>query len=196
MFTGIVELLGYVVGCEFTNSNLMLTIQSNISEQLKIDQSVAHQGVCLTVTAVKNDTHTVCAIKETLDKSNLSFLNVGDAINLERCLTLQSRIDGHIVQGHVDGTAMCKEISSKQHQHIIEIEFDKQYAPLLIEKGSICLNGISLTCFDVTDTTCKVAIIPYTWEHTSIQFLKVGDCVNIEFDVLGKYILRNLNLSK
>ena len=187
MFTGIIEELAEVVALEQEGSNLHISCKSQISNALKIDQSVAHNGVCLTVVDVKNDTHTVTAIKETLDKSNLGLLEIGSKINLERCLKMDGRLDGHMVQGHVDLTAKCKKIKEENGSYLFTFEH-KDSENITVEKGSVCVNGVSLTVVDTQDTSFSVAIIPYTFEHTNFKDLKVGDCVNIEFDILGKYI--------
>ena len=187
MFTGIIEELAEVVTLEQEGSNLHISCKSQISNALKIDQSVAHNGVCLTVVDVKNDTHTVTAIKETLDKSNLGLLEIGSKINLERCLKMDGRLDGHMVQGHVDLTGKCKKIKEETGSYLFTFEH-KDSENITVEKGSVCVNGVSLTVVDAQDTSFSVAIIPYTFEHTNFKDLKVGDCVNIEFDILGKYI--------
>lgn len=190
MFTGIIEGLGKIVSVEENGSNLSFWIESAISTELKIDQSVSHQGVCLTVDQLKNGQHRVTAIDETLKKTNLSDWKLGDFVNLERCMIMNGRIDGHIVQGHVDGTADCVSRIEKQGSVEYTFEFDPAFARLVIEKGSIAINGTSLTVFNVTRNSFTVAIIPYTYEFTSIQYVQGGSVVNIEFDILGKYILR------
>ena len=190
MFTGIVETTGIVKQIVTTGTNKSFVIESNISNELKADQSLSHNGVCLTVEAVAPDQHKVTAIEETLKKSNLGELNEGDVVNLERCMLMNGRIDGHIVQGHVDDTTTCISVVEKDGSREYEFEFDPKFAALVIEKGSVCLNGISLTVFDVRKSSFKVAIIPYTFEHTNIQYVQAGSRVNIEFDVIGKYILR------
>ena len=187
MFTGIIEELSEVVALEKEGSNLHISCKSEISNALKIDQSVAHNGVCLTVVDVKNGIHSVTAIKETLDKSNLGLLEIGSKINLERCLKMDGRLDGHIVQGHVDLTAKCKKIKEENGSYLFTLEH-KESENITVEKGSVCVNGVSLTVVDAQDTSFSVAIIPYTFEHTNFKDLKVGDLVNIEFDILGKYI--------
>ena len=187
MFTGIIEELAEVVALEKEGSNLHISCKSQISNALKIDQSVAHNGVCLTVVDVKNNMHSVTAIKETLDKSNLGLLEIGSKINLERCLKMDGRLDGHMVQGHVDLTAKCKKIKEENGSYLFTFEH-KDSENITVEKGSVCVNGVSLTVVDAQDTSFSVAIIPYTVEHTNFKDLKVGDCVNIEFDILGKYI--------
>lgn len=194
MFTGIVEATGIIKGIETRGTNTTFIIESGISGELKTDQSVNHNGVCLTVEVVNGNFHQVTAIDETLKKTHLGSLKTGDRVNLERCLTLNGRLDGHIVQGHVDSTAKCLSVIEKTGSHEFEFEFDKNFSPLVIEKGSICINGISLTVFNVGRNRFTVAIIPYTFENTNTKFLQAGDLVNIEFDVIGKYILRSEQL--
>lgn len=196
MFTGIVEAVGIVKHITPRGSGITFTVESVISSELKPDQSVSHNGVCLTVEEVAGNIHTVTAIEETLKKTNLGALKEKDIVNLERCMLMNGRLDGHIVQGHVDSTARCISITEKNGSHEYIFSFDKKFAPLVIEKGSACVNGISLTVFDVGEDTFKVAIIPYTYEHTNIRLVKEGDSVNIEFDVIGKYILRHQQLSE
>lgn len=196
MFTGIVEAVGTIVHIEKQGSNKTFWIESPISPKLTVDQSVSHSGVCLTVEAIEENRHRVTAIEETLVKSNFNQLNAGDQLNLERCMLLNERIDGHIVQGHVDTTADCigkKDLNGSWEYRFL---FDEQYGPLIIEKGSIAVNGISLTLFDVGLNSFSVAIIPYTYHHTTMKHLTVGSTVNIEFDIIGKYIRRTLELQK
>jgi riboflavin synthase len=190
MFTGIIETTGIINHILGTGANKTFWVASPISSQLKTDQSVSHNGVCLTVEELKEGMHKVTAIAETLDKTNLIHWQEGSIINLERCMQLNGRLDGHIVQGHVDTTAECIEIISKQGSWEYSFTYDKKFAALLIEKGSVCLNGISLTVFNVTKKTFTVAIIPYTYKNTSMQHLQKGNYVNIEFDVIGKYVNR------
>ena len=190
MFTGIIESLGKITDLKVDRGNIDFTIESDISNDLKVDQSVSHNGVCLTVTETNNNTHTVTAVKETLDKSSLTNFLVNDLINLERAMKLGERLDGHLVQGHVDGVAKCLGISVNDGSWIYKFEFDISNEMLLIEKGSICINGVSLTVFDISENTFKVTIIPYTYENTSFKALKEGDIVNIEFDMIGKYLAR------
>ena len=194
MFTGIIETIGFVTSIILEGNNKSFWIESSISKELKIDQSVSHNGVCLTIEEIKENTHRVTAIKETLAKTNLENWKIGDLVNLERSLKLESRLDGHFVQGHVDATATCTEIKEIQGSWEFEFSFPKKFSELIIEKGSICVNGISLTAFDVKNKSFKVAIIPYTYEHTNIKAVQKGDAVNIEFDLIGKYILRKLSL--
>jgi len=190
MFTGIIESLGKVTNVKVDRGNIDFTIESEISNELKIDQSVSHNGVCLTVTETSDNTHTVTAVKETLEKSSLKSFSVNDLINLERAMKLGERLDGHLVQGHVDGVAKCIGISINDGSWIYKFEFDIKNEMLLIEKGSICINGVSLTVFDIAENTFKVTIIPYTHENTSFKQLIEGDIVNIEFDMIGKYLAR------
>ncbi|MGJ7031370.1 riboflavin synthase [Niabella hirudinis] len=190
MFTGIIEATGTVVSRRENGTNITFWISSTVSKELKVDQSISHNGVCLTVEAVEEDRHQVTAIAETLEVSNLGHWRPGTLVNLERCMMMNGRLDGHIVQGHVDTTAVCRKLTPKEGSTEYTIEFDRKFAPLVIEKGSISLNGISLTIFDVTDTHFTVAIIPYTLAHTNMGQLQEGDEVNLEFDVIGKYISR------
>ena len=190
MFTGIIESLGKITDLKVDRGNIDFTIESDISKELKVDQSVSHNGVCLTVTDTNNNTHTVTAVKETLDKSSLTNFSVNDLVNLERAMKLGERLDGHLVQGHVDGVAKWLGISVNDGSWIYKFEFDISNEMLLIEKGSICINGVSLTVFDIAENTFKVTIIPYTYENTSFKTLKEGDIVNIEFDMIGKYLAR------
>ena len=190
MFTGIIESLGKITDLKVDRGNIDFTIESDISKELKVDQSVSHNGVCLTVTETNNNTHTVTAVKETLDKSSLKNFSVNDLINLERAMKLGERLDGHLVQGHVDGVAKCLGVLVNDGSWIYKFEFDISNEMLLIEKGSICINGVSLTVFDIAENTFKVTIIPYTYENTSFKTLKEGDIVNIEFDMIGKYLAR------
>jgi len=190
MFTGIIESLGKITDLKVDRGNIDFTIESDISKELKVDQSVSHNGVCLTVTDTNNNTHTVTAVKETLDRSSLTNFSVNDLINLERAMKLGERLDGHLVQGHVDGVAKCLGVSVNDGSWIYKFEFDISNEMLLIEKGSICINGVSLTVFDIAENTFKVTIIPYTYENTSFKTLKEGDIVNIEFDMIGKYLAK------
>lgn len=190
MFTGIIESLGEITSKVENQSNVDFTIKSNISKDLKIDQSISHNGVCLTVINIKNDTHTVTAVKETMDRSCLDQYDVGDSINLERAMKLGERLDGHMVQGHVDGVGVCTEITLNDGSWIYCFEYNSLNRNLLIEKGSIAINGVSLTLFDLKDNSFKVTVIPYTYENTSFKNLKKGDKVNLEFDMIGKYLAR------
>jgi riboflavin synthase len=190
MFTGIIENIGRVLEIRKEQDNLHLTIQSEISDELKIDQSVAHNGVCLTVVALANGTHTVTAVAETLNKSNIGQLKEGSLINLERCMQMNGRLDGHIVQGHVDQTALCTEVKEMGGSWEYSFTYDPKMGNITVEKGSICVNGISLTVVNSQENAFSVAIIPYTYEHTNMQELKKGDTVNLEFDIIGKYVAR------
>ena len=194
MFTGIVEVLGKIINLTQENDNLHLTVESSFTEELKIDQSVAHNGVCLTVTSIENKNYTVTAIKETLDKTNLSSLEIGDMVNLERGMMMNARLDGHIVQGHVDQTATCTQIQEQNGSHIFTFSYDSTLNNVTIEKGSITVNGVSLTVVNSKRDSFSVAIIPYTYEHTAFKYLKEGATVNLEFDVIGKYVQRLLDL--
>ena len=190
MFTGIIEELGEVANLVFEKENVHITVRSNISSKLKIDQSLAHNGVCLTVIALKDDTHTVTAIKETIDKSNFGQLKIGDKINLERAMKLGSRLDGHIVQGHVDQIGRCTDVKETDGSWFYTFEYDEKYNNLTIEKGSITINGVSLTVVNSKNNSFGVAIIPYTYENTNFHSFKINDTVNLEFDVIGKYVAK------
>ena len=196
MFTGIIEALGELREISSSGTNKSFWIKSGLSAELKIDQSVAHDGVCLTIEDIQGPLYRVTAVEETLKKTNLEQWAPGVSINLERSLLPEHRVDGHFVQGHVDTTAKCTGIKDKQGSYEFEFRFPKKFAPLIIEKGSVCVNGVSLTAFDVKKNSFRVAIIPYTFAHTNLQHLKENDLVNIEFDMLGKYILRKLSLDK
>ncbi len=190
MFTGIIESLGIVKAVSVEGTNKTYTVQAPITHELKVDQSLAHNGVCLTVTSISGETYTVTAVQETLEKTNLNDWKPGTLINLERAMIAGGRLDGHFVQGHVDCTGKCEAIEQREGSALIHFSFPARFATLIIEKGSICINGVSLTVFDVQKTTFAVTIIPYTMEHTNFSQLQAGDAVNLEFDVLGKYILR------
>ena len=190
MFTGIIEELGEVTNLVFEKENVHITVKSNLSSELKIDQSLAHNGVCLTVVATTNGSHTVTAIKETIDKSNFSQLNIGDKINLERAMKLGSRLDGHIVQGHVDQIGRCIDIKETDGSWFYTFDYDEKYNNLTIEKGSITINGVSLTVVNSKRNSFGVAIIPYTYENTNFNSFKINDTVNLEFDVIGKYVAK------
>lgn len=194
MFTGIVETLGVVKEVTINGSNRTFWIESPLSAAFKVDQSVSHSGVCLTVEEIGENSHRVTAIDETLQKTNLSNWSTGTLINIERCLIVNSRLDGHFVQGHVDTTGSCSSVVEKEGSWEFTIQFPEAFAALVIEKGSICLNGTSLTAFNVTSNSFTVAIIPYTYEHTSIKTLTTGTEVNLEFDMIGKYIVRKTGL--
>ena len=195
MFSGIVEEAAKVAAVKEDQGNLHLTVNCSFVTELKVDQSVSHNGVCLTVVAIEGDTYTVTAIKETLERSNLGLLKAGDKVNLERSMLMNGRLDGHIVQGHVDQTAVCKEVREADGSWYYTFEYacDKKMASegyLTVEKGSACVNGVSLTVFNSTDSSFQVAIIPYTYEHTNFHQIKEGTVVNLEFDIIGKYISR------
>ena len=189
MFTGIIEKIAEVVALEKEEHNLSISLKSSITKELKIDQSIAHNGVCLTVVEINGDEYTVTAIKETLDKSNLGLLKVGSKVNMERCIKLGDRVDGHMVQGHVDQTAVCTEVKKEDGSHVFTFEY-KEPDNITVEKGSVCVNGASLTVVNSKVNSFSVAIIPYTFKHTNFYALKVGEVVNIEFDILGKYIAK------
>jgi riboflavin synthase len=190
MFTGIIETLGKVTDLQNNLGNLHITVESAIASELKIDQSVAHNGVCLTVIALADGKHTVTAIEETLGKTNLGDLKIGDLINLERCMQLNARLDGHIVQGHVDQTAVCTDFNELEGSWEYTFEYDPAQGNVTVEKGSICVNGISLTVINSKTNSFSVAIIPYTFEHTNLQQVREGSFVNLEFDIIGKYVTR------
>lgn len=190
MFTGIIETLGEVRHIEAEGTNMHFTITSPISSELKIDQSVAHNGVCLTVVKVDGDTHTVTAIEETLHKTNLGVLKAGDKVNLERCMQLNARLDGHIVQGHVDQTAVLIRLEEQDGSWEFRFRYDASPGNVTVEKGSICVNGISLTVVNSAENEFSVYIIPYTYENTVLHQLRAGDIVNLEFDIIGKYVAR------
>jgi riboflavin synthase len=190
MFSGIIESLGTIKKIIPDQANISFWIASDLTDELKIDQSVAHNGVCLTVEEIKGKEYKVTAIEETLIKSTLSELREGDEVNLELCLRLNDRLDGHIVQGHVDATGIVYDIKEQEGSWLFTFQYPKTFAHLIVEKGSIAVNGVSLTAFNCTDDKFSVAIIPYTYTHTTFQRLKKGQTVNLEFDILGKYILR------
>lgn len=192
MFTGIIEQLGEVAEIVKEGSNIHYTIKSPISNELKIDQSVAHNGVCLTVVALDDHSHQVTAIEETLRKTNLNNLLVGSKVNLERCMQMNGRLDGHIVQGHVDQTAVCIKRNELDGSWEYRFKYDEAQGNVTVEKGSVCVNGISLTVVSSIDNEFSVFIIPYTFEHTNLHEVQVGDTVNLEFDIIGKYVARLL----
>jgi len=190
MFTGIIETLGRVVDLKRNDGNLELIVSSPIAHELKIDQSVAHNGICLTVVELKDNQHRVTAIDETLRKTNLGSIAIGDEVNLERCMQMNGRLDGHIVQGHVDQTGECLRVEDQNGSWLYTFRYKPSVNNLVVEKGSICINGISLTAFNAVDDMFSVAIIPYTFEHTNIKSVKAGTLVNLEFDIIGKYVAR------
>jgi riboflavin synthase len=195
MFTGIIESVGEVKELKKELNNLHITIACNFTNELKIDQSVAHNGVCLTVVNISGNQYTVTAIEETLIKTNLSDLKVSDSVNLERAMKLGDRLDGHIVQGHVDQTAICKNIQNEEGSWKYTFQYDSNLNNITIEKGSITVNGVSLTVVDSKKDMFSVAIIPYTYEHTNFKSFKIGTKVNLEFDVIGKYVTRLMRLN-
>jgi len=195
MFTGIIETMAIVADVQQEGSNMHFFIESPITNELKVDQSVAHNGVCLTVVAITGNIYKVTAVAETLAKTNLGHWKKGDKVNLERALRVGDRLDGHFVQGHVDATATCIEMQTLDGSWLYRFGFSREYAGLVIEKGSICINGVSLTVFNVGADECTVTIIPYTYTHTNFSEINTGSVVNIEFDVLGKYLLRQQQTS-
>jgi riboflavin synthase len=192
MFTGIIEATGKVVEIKTERTNKSFCFESPISHELKVDQSVSHNGVCLTITKVEDNKHWVTAIDETLSKSNLGSLSSGDEVNLERCMVANGRFDGHVVQGHVDQVGKCVSVKDQDGSWIFEFEYDPSQGNITVEKGSISINGTSLTCFNSKVNGFTVAIIPYTYEHTNFHSIKTGDSVNLEFDIIGKYVQRIL----
>ncbi len=194
MFTGIVETLGKVTKLRQEGSNLHLTVQSSIAHELKIDQSVAHNGCCLTVVSLAGDTYTVTAIDETLQKTNLGFLTEGVEVNLERCMPMNGRLDGHIVQGHVDMMGVCNKAETLNGSWIFGFTYTPDEQHITVPKGSITINGTSLTVVESKDDYFSVAIIPYTFEHTVFKHMKEGDKVNLEFDIIGKYVARIMRM--
>ena len=188
--------MGEVIAIEKSGTNLNFIIRSKISHELKVDQSVSHNGVCLTVLNVKDDTHTVSAIEETLQRTNLGKLKIHDQLNLERSLLMNGRLDGHIVQGHVDQTAVCKNIEDKNGSRLFTFEYKTSKNNITVEKGSICVNGVSLTVVDSFPGSFSVAVIPYTFENTTFKFISKNDSVNLEFDIIGKYVAGLLGLNK
>ena len=192
MFTGIIEVQGKVSEIVRKNKNYHFCITSSIGRELKVDQSVAHNGVCLTITATEGDKHWVTVVDESMQKTNFETLNLGDSINLERCMVVNGRFDGHVVQGHVDKTARILSIEDAHGSWLFTFIFDEPNN-IMVEKGSVTINGISLTCFNVSEVQFQVAIIPYTYENTNLGVLKEGNEVNIEFDIIGKYIEKILS---
>lgn len=192
MFTGIVETTGTVEQINRQGTNITFSVKSAISGELKVDQSVSHNGICLTVTNVEGAVHQVTAIDETLKKTTLGDIKVGDMVNLERCMPANGRFDGHIVQGHVDQVGVCTNRQEEDGSWLFDFEYDAAPGNITVEKGSICINGVSLTCFNSGENRFRVAIIPYTFEHTSFKNIQKGTNVNLEFDILGKYIQRML----
>ncbi len=193
MFTGIIEGLGKVLDIQSKGRNTDFVLACNFLHELKIDQSLSHNGACLTVVDISKDSYTVTAVEETLKKTNLGEVSIGDLVNLERCMPANGRFDGHIVQGHVDTIGKVQSIENRDGSWLIDFKLIGEQSHLIVEKGSITINGVSLTCFDVREDSFKVTIIPYTWEHTTFHQLKVGASVNLEFDIVGKYIQKMLN---
>ena len=190
MFTGIIENIGIINSIQHDNTNIDFTIASDLSKELRVDQSISHNGVCLTVVSLDDSTYTVTAIKETLNKTNLGKLKLGDSVNLERCLKVGDRLDGHFVQGHVDQIATCKSVINENGSWLFTFKYDPKNNNITIEKGSITVNGVSLTVVNSKESEFSVAIIPYTYENTNFNSFKVGSLVNLEFDVFGKYITK------
>ena len=188
MFTGIIETIGVIKAIEKEDENVHITVNSSITNDLKIDQSVSHNGVCLTVVAIDNDLYTITAIQETINKTNLGSWKVGDLVNLERAMKLNDRLDGHLVQGHVDQIGVCKEVLETNGSWFYTFQYDEGLNNITIEKGSITVNGVSLTVVNSKNNEFSVAIIPYTYEHTNFKSFKIGTFVNLEFDVIGKYV--------
>ncbi|MGA1225816.1 MAG: riboflavin synthase [Tamlana sp.] len=195
MFTGIIEDMGIVTNLKKDLNNLHISIKSNLTSELKIDQSVSHNGVCLTIVDIDKDVYTVTAIQETLEKSNIGSLKINDKVNLERAMKLGDRLDGHIVQGHVDQTAICTKVEETNGSWMFSFNYDSKLNNITIEKGSITVNGTSLTVINSKNDSFSVAIIPYTFNHTNFSTFKQGTLVNLEFDVLGKYVAKLVNLN-
>tara|TARA_B100000482_G_scaffold4328_1_gene3752 strand:- start:349 stop:933 length:585 start_codon:yes stop_codon:yes gene_type:complete len=194
MFTGIIENMAEVIDVQTNKNNLDILFKCDLLSELKVDQSISHNGVCLTVADISNDTYLVNVVKETIDKSNFSSLKVGDKVNIERSMMINDRLDGHIVQGHVDQIAKCLSIEEQGGSYNMSFKYEKS-DNITVEKGSICVNGISLTVCNSKENTFSVAIIPYTWDNTNLKNIKVGDTVNLEFDIVGKYIAKLLSKS-
>ena len=194
MFTGIIENMAEVVDVKPNKNNLDIIFKSDLLSELKVDQSISHNGVCLTVADISNETYLVNVVKETIDKSNFDSIRVGDMVNVERSMMLNDRLDGHIVQGHVDQIAECASIDEQGGSYVMTFNYKKS-ENITVEKGSICVNGISLTVCNSKENTFSVAIIPYTWDNTNLKYINVGDTVNLEFDIVGKYIAKLLSKS-
>lgn len=193
MFTGIIEAMGRVEQIEKKGTNINFVLSSPFTSELKIDQSVAHNGCCLTVVDIAGDRYTVNAIDETLEKTNLGSWQVGSLINLERCMQMGGRLDGHIVQGHIDRTGVVEGIENKDGSYFVSISYDESREYTTVPQGSITVNGVSLTVAQTGSHSFSVALIPYTWEHTNLHLLKIGDSVNLEFDIIGKYVAKLIN---
>jgi riboflavin synthase len=196
MFTGIIEALGSVVAVSKEGFNLRITLSASFAGELKVDQSVAHNGICLTVVAINGSYYEVVAVDETVKRTNISDWRTGTKVNLERCMKIGDRLDGHIVQGHVDATAVVSRVEEKMGSWEFAFRYEKAPGHITVEKGSICINGVSLTVVDSYDDSFSVAIIPYTFEHTNFHSLNVGDKVNLEFDVIGKYVARLVSVQR
>lgn len=196
MFTGIIEAQGKVLEIREEGSNKHFTLTCPFTTDLKIDQSLSHNGVCLTVVGITGDKYSVTAIQETLQKTNLNTLQIGEEVNLERCMAANGRFDGHVVQGHVDQVAVCKEVTDQNGSWLFTFEYDEAAGNITVEKGSICVNGISLTVVNSKVNQFSVAIIPYTFEFTNLKHVKPGSTVNLEFDIIGKYVAKLLALHK
>jgi len=194
MFTGIIESLGTIIEINKKPNQLILTVESELAQELKVDQSLSHNGICLTITKIENNRFQVCAVQETIDKTTIGNWVISDQVNLERGIKLSDRLDGHIVQGHVDSVGKCTEIVDEAGNRIYTFLFDPSFAPLLVEKGSVVIDGVSLTCYNVTRHSFQVTIIPYTFENTCFKNLELTSAVNLEFDILGKYLQRHLSL--
>ena len=194
MFTGIIENMAEVIDVQTNKNNLDILFKCDLLSELKVDQSISHNGVCLTVADISNDTYLVNVVKETIDKSNFNSIKVGDKVNIERSMMINDRLDGHIVQGHVDQIAKCVSIEEQGGSYNMSFNYEKS-DNITVEKGSICVNGISLTVCNSKENTFSVAIIPYTWDNTNLKNIKVGDTVNLEFDIVGKYIAKLLSKS-
>lgn len=194
MFTGIIERIGKVVSIEKESDNANIVVAADFADSLILGQSIAHSGVCLTVTKIFSDSYEVTAVKETLKKTNFQYLKVGDVLNLERSMQMSTRLDGHLVQGHVDDIVTCEEMTEQNGSWFFTFSYQKLHSNLLVSKGSIALNGISLTLAEVKDATFSVAIIPHTFYHTQMQYMKTQDKANVEFDIIGKYVQRSLQL--
>ena len=194
MFTGIIENMAVVVDIKPNKNNLDISFKSKIISELKVDQSISHNGVCLTIADISKETYLVNVVKETIDSSNLGLLKTGDFVNIERSMMMNDRIDGHIVQGHVDQIAECCEIDEQGGSYLMKFKYENA-KDITVEKGSICINGISLTVCNSGKNTFTVAIIPYTWDNTNLKYISIGDTVNLEFDIIGKYISKILSKS-
>ncbi len=194
MFSGIIQSTGIIKSVTSTGTTKVLTIASSVSHQLHIDQSLSHNGVCLTVISVEDGSHQVEVVNETLSKTNLGMLAIGDMVNLERSITMETLLDGHLVQGHVDGTLRCEKVEDLNGSWLFQFNLEKQFQALVIPHGSISINGVSLTIANIFESAFNVAIIPYTFQHTNFQSIKVNDMVNVEFDLFGKYLLRQIQL--